>query len=74
MNDDEKLSGLVREAVRTELAELTQALAEHQVEEIAHHKRVDLNLKSLVKFAREQRSRLNQLEARIATLEDKEPA
>lgn len=70
----ERLLLRVRAVVREELSELSQAFEEHQREEIAHHKRVDLNLKALVKFGREQRSRLNQLEARVAGIEDKEPA
>ncbi len=76
MTEDEieRLLLRVRAAVREELAELRLELGEHQKTETTHHKRVDGNLKILVKTWREVRKQLHQLDERVAALEDKETA
>lgn len=70
----QQLAGAVLEAMHEEFKKLRQEMEHHQVEEIAHHKRVDASIKLLVKYYRNQNKQLGLLEARLAELEGKEPA
>lgn len=63
------LVGVMIEPIREELRQLRQDLAEHQQEELEHHRAVDTGLKLLVEHRQVQDRRIALLEERVAALE-----
>jgi hypothetical protein len=64
---------LVLLAMREHHADLHRSLEAHQREELEHHRRVDVNLETLVRHKREQDARILAIERRLTDLEAHAP-